>query len=206
MMLPDEVLVKILEYAALSKRPEDGTDPILPYCADNILSIARTCRRFYGNVIPFNYHCIYYRRKGGVLRPTGGLEALHRTLAAHPELGIYCRELSILVEDRFVMEKNQDFESLGEIIPLLCNVKHFKLRGSMSVECEESLWKTLRKATQTIPSLEHLELSRWMERIEVGDLVRENCIPPTLKKLTLDGGCCSSKPTLEVRNCPCHCC
>ena len=188
--LPDELLVKILEFAALRTQQSSSYYDLefdQLYSINSIAPLALTCKRFNRLVLPFLYHSIRFVSPKRIAPATRALRILLRTLQSNPSLGQLCQCLRMHIPDIGFESIPEDFAAAEELTRYLVNLRHLYIHGGFSYRNRESTWNIIRSCVKHMGRLEELSLGREdLIGIEIPTLMRELQIP-SLRKLQIHG-------------------
>ncbi|CAH0051878.1 unnamed protein product [Clonostachys solani] len=175
--LPDELLSEILRHAVqLPNWDLAARSAFATYDLKICRRLSRVCRRFYSNCLKFNYQTIRLgpRVDGWRKSPTtASVTYLHHILRTNPVIPGYCRNLSIYPG----YPSDDSAEALtyfaNNLVPLLVNVNTLEVHGPLSAILGDRSWLVLRQAAQHMTKLAHLELTGYINDLEIFPLVNQ---------------------------------
>ena len=185
--LPDELLVTILEWAALGSLPawRRACASELPFEHDTLTAMAVVSWRFRCMTLPLLYRTLRCRKTSRALPPDRTATLLHRMLETHPSLRRCCRILSVTIDDLHAAGGPEDFRVLEDLAWWLTQTRCLSVHGGFERHTAYT-WKFVRDAVSQWRALEHLSLSRQCWGLYL-DPILEHLDAPSLKTLDLHG-------------------
>ncbi|KAJ5672376.1 hypothetical protein N7507_001503 [Penicillium longicatenatum] len=192
-MLPDELLASILDWATLS----DSTAQIRPRKRDygTIRSLALVSHRFHRVVSPFLYEEIRFIHphlcERCTVPPMEKVRKLHRLLLRNPSLRSLCLSLYIDIDDDSGEVNEEDFQVVNDLISWFTRLRSLVLTGGFYSKAPDEVREhtlSLIQSTQNLGQLRNLQIE--------GDMWDETggiSLAETVKYIN-----CSSLETLEV--------
>lgn len=156
--LPNEILDQILAIVA-----SDTTNNYRYNClATNraARSLVYVCRRFHAIATPLLYGSISSAYATEVVPLSTSVDRFHRSLKANKALRQHCRSLQIHNADIGGRgSTTSGWQIAHDLVAWLANVRELKLHGGFERNADAN-WDLLKRATQCMPDLQKLHLSR----------------------------------------------